>query len=305
METGFERRFRSPADRPWTFLEGQAIASLPTETRTDEIEACAPCHSRRADLGGDHARYHDRYRLAALDELLYFDDGQIEDEVYVYGSFLQSKMHAAGVVCTDCHDAHSGDLRAEGNALCARCHRADVYDEPTHHFHDPGTEGSLCTDCHMPERTYMVIDDRADHRFGLPRPALSAAVGAPDACTGCHQGKSPEWAERHIDKHFDKRADHSFAHAFHAARNQQPEGEPGLVELVAAGTAPAIISSETRNVCPRLTSSNCQLASRLRMPRCSESIAFRRITDHTARPRILKRRRKSGALMTSFEGAIS
>jgi tetratricopeptide (TPR) repeat protein len=237
---GFRRRFPPQAERVWAFQQGRDIAVL-TSGRSTEPEACAPCHSRRADLGGDFADYHDRYRLAALDELLYFDDGQIEDEVYVYGSFLQSKMHAAGVVCSDCHDGHTAQTRASGNALCTRCHKAEVYDVREHHFHDPEGDGSLCTDCHMPKRPYMVLDYRGDHRFGLPRPALSAAIGAPDACTGCHVDESPQWAERHIDKHFDKRADHEFASAFHAARNQRPEGEPALVELVAAGTAPAIV----------------------------------------------------------------
>jgi predicted CXXCH cytochrome family protein len=248
---GFARRFPTPAQRTWFFEEGRNIASL-SSGKSNEPESCAPCHSRRADLGGDFDRYHDRYRLAALDELLYFDDGQIRDEVYVYGSFLQSKMYAAGVVCSDCHDTHSGDLRAEGNALCTRCHKADVYDVPTHHFHEPETEGSSCVECHMPQRTYMVIDDRRDHRFGLPRPGLSAVIGAPDACAGCHQGKGPRWAERHIDKHFAKRIDHPFAKIFHAARTQRPDGEPGLVELLAVGKAPAIVRAtallELRNL---------------------------------------------------------
>jgi hypothetical protein len=33
---------------------------------------------------------HDTHRLALLDEALYFPDGQIKGEVYVYGSFIQS-----------------------------------------------------------------------------------------------------------------------------------------------------------------------------------------------------------------------
>ncbi|MFW2386818.1 MAG: multiheme c-type cytochrome, partial [Polyangiales bacterium] len=214
--SGFERRLSAPAARAWTFGDGKAIASLTTAEASDEVESCAPCHSRRADLGGDSPSYHDRYRVAALDDRLYFDDGQIRDEVYVYGSFLQSKMHAAGVVCSDCHDGHSTKLRLEGNALCSRCHQADVYDTPKHLFHEAGTEGSLCRDCHMPERTYMVNDDRADHRFGIPRPALAEAIGAPDACTGCHVDKSPGWAEREIEKRFETRIPHPFAEALHA-----------------------------------------------------------------------------------------
>jgi len=250
--SGFDRRLPAPAQRVWSFGEGKSIASLTTSEPSDESETCAPCHSRRADLGGASARYHDRYRLAALDQLLYFDDGQIKDEVYVHGSFLQSKMHAAGVVCSDCHDGHSTKLRLEDNALCSRCHRADVYDTPKHLFHEAGTPGSLCTDCHMPQRTYMVNDDRADHRFGIPRPALAAKIGAPDACTDCHAGKSASWAEREIAKRFDNRVAHPFADALHAARAQRPEGEPGLVELVAVGKAPAIVRAtallELRNL---------------------------------------------------------
>ena len=237
---GFDRRFPAPEERVWSFEEGRDIAAL-TSGKSQEPEYCAPCHSRRADLGGDYDRFHDRYRLAALDDVLYFDDGQIEDEVYVYGSFLQSKMHAAGVVCSDCHDGHSSEVRAEGNALCTRCHKAEVYDVEAHHFHEVGGEGSLCTDCHMPKRPYMVHDYRGDHRFGLPQPAVSAAIGAPDACTGCHQGKSSAWAERHINKHFDKRAEHGFARAFHDARARQVGGESALVELVATGAAPPIV----------------------------------------------------------------
>jgi tetratricopeptide (TPR) repeat protein len=252
IDTGFDRCLSTRASRKWSFEDGRGIAVLASGPRSDEPEACAPCHSRRADFGGEHERYHDRYRLAALDELLYFDDGQIKDEVYVYGSFLQSKMHAAGVVCSDCHDAHSAKLHAQGNALCAQCHQASVYDTPQHHFHETGTAGSLCTDCHMPERTYMVNDDRADHRFGSPRPKASSEIGAPDACTGCHQEKSPQWADGHIAKHFNKRADDPFPQILHAARAQRPEGEPGLVELVAVGSAPDIVRAtallELRNL---------------------------------------------------------
>ncbi|MDH3199771.1 MAG: tetratricopeptide repeat protein [Myxococcales bacterium] len=253
--TGFDRRLPAFGERKWGFVEDADIAVLATGSPSDELETCAPCHSRRADLGGEHGGYHNRYRLAVLDEHLYFDDGQIKDEVYVYGSFLQSKMYAAGVVCSDCHEPHSATLRAEGNALCTRCHKAEVFDSPQHSFHEPGTPGSLCTDCHMPKRTYMVIDDRGDHRFELPRPGLSASVGAPDSCTGCHSKKTTAWAEREIAKHFESRSDHEFAEVLFAARHQQPGAEAGLVELVAAGSAPAIVRAtallELRNLSSR------------------------------------------------------
>ncbi len=249
---GFVRRLPAPEERPWSFAQGRAIAMPTREVASDELSTCAPCHSRRADLGGEHAAYHDRYRLSFLEDSLYFDDGQIRDEVYVYGSFLQSKMHAAGVLCSDCHDPHRADVRAAGNALCGRCHRADVFDTPDHHFHQAGKPGSLCTDCHMPSRAYMVVDFRGDHRFGVPNPALSARIGAPDVCTGCHDDRTSRWADEQIAKRFEARAAHPFAEAFHAARGQEPGADSALVDLVAAASAPAIVRAtaleELRNL---------------------------------------------------------
>lgn len=252
VDAWFARHLPSPDERSWRFVKGRAIAVPEPSQPSDEVETCAPCHSRRADLGDDYDRYHDRYRLALLEETLYFDDGQIKDEVFVLGSFLQSKMYAAGVLCSDCHDSHGANLRVEGNLLCARCHSADVFDGPQHHFHDAGTAGSLCTDCHMPQRTYMVIDQRADHRFGSPRPALSKQIGAPDACTGCHTNRSPNWAEREIRKHFPRPPKDPFASVLHAARSQRLGAEAGLVELIASGAAPGIVRAtalvELRNL---------------------------------------------------------
>ncbi len=42
--------------------------------------------------------------------------------------------------------------------------------------------------------SYMVVDDRRDHGFRVPRPGLAAATGSPDACTGCHDDQSTAWA---------------------------------------------------------------------------------------------------------------
>ncbi len=181
---------------------------LPLRTQPVQINACAGCHSRRGQLAEGFTPgkpFLDHYSPAFLEQGLYHADGQILDEVYVYGSFLQSRMHAAGVACSNCHEPHSARLRAEGNALCVQCHnpagRADFptlpkgdYDHRRHHLHGDGGPGSLCVNCHMPARTYMVIDDRRDHSFRVPRPDLAVATQAPDACSACHQDRGSEWA---------------------------------------------------------------------------------------------------------------
>jgi predicted CXXCH cytochrome family protein len=178
-----------------------------------EIQQCATCHARRSALGADSplpgTPFHDSFRLSTLNGGRYFHDGQILEEVYVYGSFLQSKMYAAGVRCTDCHDPHTAQLIADGNAVCTQCHnpvgRDDFptltpadYDSPAHHFHEAGSEAAQCVSCHMAERTYMQVDPRRDHSFRVPRPDLSPIVG-PDACSSCHLDETPAWIAAAID----------------------------------------------------------------------------------------------------------
>ncbi len=194
---GFETRYPQP-----TSLSSPAVAQNEKETAhrasaktTGEI--CAGCHSLRTPLVdgiNPELHYLDQFSPTLLNPTLYFPDGQIKEEVYVWGSFLQSRMHTEGVTCGNCHDPHSQKLKAEGNALCGQCHLAQQYDTVAHHRHESTTSGAQCVSCHMPGRTYMVVDDRRDHSFRVPDPQLSQTLGSPDACTSCHQGKSQTWA---------------------------------------------------------------------------------------------------------------
>ena len=175
----------------WDRRYGFGLAKLKGEDPEPQIQTCAPCHSRRGLLDTDfHAgdQFCDHFQLELLQEETYFDDGQIKDEVYVYGSFIQSKMYHKGIRCTDCHDPHSLKLKHPGNKTCTSCHQhaAGKYDVPSHHHHVPGTEGAKCVNCHMPERTYMAVDPRRDHSLRVPRPDLSVSIGTPNACSGCH-----------------------------------------------------------------------------------------------------------------------
>lgn len=175
----------------WDRHHGYGLAKLKGESNQPQLEACAPCHSRRGLLDGSFtagSSYCNHFNLELLQSDTYYDDGQIKDEVYVYGSFIQSKMHHKGIRCTDCHDPHSLELKHPGNETCTSCHQhaAGKYDVPSHHHHAPGTPGSMCVDCHMPHRTYMDVDPRRDHSLRVPRPDLSVKFGTPNACSGCH-----------------------------------------------------------------------------------------------------------------------
>ncbi len=201
-----------------------------------QIDACGRCHSRRGTLGEYHHGKHlsDTHRLALPQWPLYYHDGQIRDEDYVYGSFVQSKMHRAGVVCSNCHEPHSLQLRAEGNGVCAQCHQPARYDSPTHHHHQADSGGAQCVDCHMPETTYMEVDPRRDHSLRIPRPDLSLTLpGTPNACNQCHSDQDANWALKALRDwgvSFSDSSSHP-ARAFAAAASGDSRAYPRLAEL--------------------------------------------------------------------------
>lgn len=210
----------------------------------EQVETCAPCHSRRRIVYPNHIAgnaFLDHYEPELLEEELYFADGQIRDEVYVYGSFLQSRMYAEGVMCADCHDPHTTRLKFEGNALCGQCHDVAVYDTFEHLRHPQESAGGQCVDCHMPERTYMVVDPRRDHSFKIPRPDLSVRTGAPNVCQGCHADRSAEWAAERIEDWHGPERPFSFAAALAGGREGAPEAEPELIRLMEDPGAPDIV----------------------------------------------------------------
>ncbi|MBW2164851.1 MAG: tetratricopeptide repeat protein [Deltaproteobacteria bacterium] len=228
----------------------------------DQVELCAPCHSLRAAMGDyTHAEADllDSLLPSPLTEGLYFADGQILEEVYVYASFTQSKMYRRNVRCSDCHDVHSTKTVKEGNELCLQCHRASVYDTKAHHFHkkkgekgepiksadgkilfDVGT-GAECIQCHMPGRYYMVIDNRADHSLRIPRPDMSIKLGTPNACNHCHVDKTNQWSDEEMTKWYGPGRRPHYGIIIYAGRKQQPDAQKDLIRLAGDPLFPVIV----------------------------------------------------------------
>ncbi len=213
-----------------------------------EIQQCAGCHSRREAFEDGNPQpgtsFHDAYNLALLRPGLYYPDGQILDEVYVYGSFLQSRMYAQGVGCLNCHEPHSAELRADGNAVCTQCHspagnpefptlQLKEYDSITHHQHAEGSDAAQCKSCHMIERVYMGVDGRRDHSFRVPRPDIGSATDSPDACTDCHNDRDQSWAAQQIENWYPDsvyRQQH-FGETFNAAISTPADTSEGLIDI--------------------------------------------------------------------------
>ncbi len=210
-----------------------------------EIQMCARCHSRRGQIHEDFVHGQplgDDYRVALLDNNLYYPDGQIKAEDYEYGSFIQSRMYHAGVTCSDCHEPHSLRLRAEGNGVCLQCHAQQKYDTAAHHFHRSGSPGTRCVECHLPTTLYMVVDARRDHSIRIPRPDLSVKLGVPNACNKCHTDKPPQWAADTVIKWYGHRPAgfQNFAETLNAGDVGAPGAEKLLAELVMDHNQPAI-----------------------------------------------------------------
>ena len=259
--TGFEKRYDAATDSFDSRQQALGVAcaachALPVDhaahpsaviAATARTAACEPCHAVGESLAP--AAGHDPvpFRLTDPNGYDQFADGRAREELFEVATFRSSAMHTAGVDCLDCHDPHSGGLRAPlaANAVCLQCHGAgappagrQLASKPPviaaeHSHHTAGGAGAACVSCHMPARTFMGRDSRRDHRFYTPDPAADAARGAPEVCTGCHNERDAVWAaataERWWPAILSRRAA-SVATALDAVA----AGEPTAAERVAA-----------------------------------------------------------------------
>ncbi|WP_416139400.1 cytochrome c3 family protein [Halomonas sp. HK25] len=214
--------------------------------RQAEQPLCARCHAFRSQIAegyrpGDD--WLDYYRPELLVTPFYHSDGQQREEVFTWASFAQSRMHAEGVTCSNCHEPHSQRLRVSGNALCTSCHTPSTYDHPEHHFHPQDTPGSQCVQCHMPSTTYMVVDPRRDHSLRIPRPDLTESLGTPNACNTCHDDRSPRWAQEHLERwHAEPTPGHQdFTTGFAKARRGIPGVGQMLMDMLADNGRPEVV----------------------------------------------------------------
>jgi tetratricopeptide (TPR) repeat protein len=222
-----------------------------------EVETCAPCHSRRHPITGNaqpEQPFLNSYQPSLLEEGVYYADGQILEEDYEWGSFMQSKMYHEGVSCSDCHDPHSGKLpQVSLNAVCGKCHSLTKFGSEQHHHHVAESEGALCVNCHMPTRTYMVVDARRDHSFRVPRPDFSIAYGTPNACNQCHKDKSNGWAADTVARWYGptRRQEAHFVTAIDAGRRGLSNAESALAGLISDASKPGIARATALSLLPQ------------------------------------------------------
>ncbi len=242
--SGFPISFKYSKQEAWRDRNN----TLKSVLQKEELNVCATCHSRRTQLDDDFVPgddFHEHYLSVNLDEGLYFSDGKIQDEVYVYNSFVQSAMYEEGVTCSDCHNPHTLERKGSGDKVCFQCHQTGVYTATSHHKHKKGSAGSSCIDCHMPARTYMGVDSRNDHSFRVPRPDLSVEnKNLPNACNLCHTDKTAHWSTDAMKKWYGKipTGKQNFSHDIESLRSHSADASKSLYHILMS-EAPNIVKS--------------------------------------------------------------
>jgi len=206
---GFKRDL-STSVQHWQATDKSQTLTPANIEHSQQVLVCAQCHSRRTQISNNnHVKgnaFGERYLLDLISSTNYHPDGQVYNENFVYGSFLQSKMYKNGVVCSDCHNPHTAELKLPIETLCLQCHQADNYASTKHHKHSDNSTGAQCVNCHMPESTYMEIDARRDHGFHIPTPDLAKQLGTPDTCLSCHKDKNSQWSADKVSSWYPESA---------------------------------------------------------------------------------------------------
>jgi predicted CXXCH cytochrome family protein len=283
----------------WEMNSETGIARRAEKPAPTELDTCATCHARRTAITKTPqpaGSFLDSYLPALLESGLYHPDGQIDGEVFEYGSFVQSRMYRAGVTCSNCHEPHSATLRAQGNSLCAQCHMPAKFDVPEHHHHEPSSAGAQCVNCHMTAKTYMIVDERRDHSLRVPRPDLSASIGTPNACTQCHRDRSSDWAAAAVAEWFPKgrQTTPHYGSALYAGRTSGKGAEQRLDALILDRDQPGIARATALTLLPRHLSAASA-------PAIAAAVADPDPLIRAAAPRTLS----AGATPANIQGTLS
>lgn len=132
-------------------------------------------------------------------------------------TYTHSVMHARGLQCSNCHDAHGSRQTsmtiksASTNALCGSCHGPGKSVGPNyktiteHTHHAPTSTGSQCISCHMAKTGENSVGAEArDHTFNFVSPTVSLDGKTPNSCNSCHKEKTVRWALDAVTKWYPK-----------------------------------------------------------------------------------------------------
>jgi predicted CXXCH cytochrome family protein len=207
------------------------IFSPAKATPRQTFDACGYCHGNKNNTFFGFTP-GDRYEDYALPFLIsqpnppndpqgeFWPDGRPSRFNRPQALTLSGCFQRGQATCTSCHRMHGpenahmlkvavetpdGRRTGESDGLCTQCHKTvnsqqSTVDSRSHTHHAPDSPGSRCIECHMSDVNWRLITRRRDHTFQAPVPELTSRYGVPNACTTCHEDKSPEWAASTMDR---------------------------------------------------------------------------------------------------------
>lgn len=109
----------------------------------------------------------------------------------------------------------------------------------------------------MANVNWRLLIRRRDHTFQAPAPEITARYGAPNACTECHDNRSPEWASAQLDRWRAGDASRRqralrVADAFYAAADRQDTAPKQLATLLADRTQGVLVRASAADALGRL-----------------------------------------------------
>ncbi len=171
-------------------------------------------------------------------------------------------------LCTQCHQgpADAGEPGAAQTPLARVTSRSPDTAESRepwsdealarHSFHKADSVGSRCINCHMSDVNWRLLMRRRDHTFQAPVPETTASFGIPNACTTCHDGKTPEWAARQMDAWWGdagrRQKSTRLAATLYAAGTGDAAALPGLASLAVDRSEGAVIRASALEYIGRL-----------------------------------------------------
>ena len=206
-------------------------------------------------------------------------------------------MHRKGVVCSDCHDPHTGKTKAPGNALCTSCHNATgaaarphidtsglkraAYDAPRTHHHAQADRMRRmpCAEAHL-------HGGRPAPRPRVPHPAprsLPATARPTPAMCATRTGTQVGGGRGREVVRPQRRAEAHYGQAFAAAR----DGRPGAAAALQRWPRTARSRHRPRGgdrVARRLSQPQCARARHAALADDDGMVARRRACGGGARP---------------------
>lgn len=197
-------------------------------TPRQSFDTCAYCHGNKQNVFTGF-RGGDRYEDYALPFLIsapipdndrqgeFWPDGRPNRFNRPQALTLSGCFKSGQAVCTSCHMAHGSpnpfSLKLDitqgrtGDQLCTQCHdsfrptaissvdrattaaRLSDQEIERHTYHAAESAGSRCVSCHISDVNWRLLTRRRDHTFEPPVPETTAAFGAPNGCTTCHDDR--------------------------------------------------------------------------------------------------------------------